>query len=268
MACHLPEVGSGALVLSHLPAKQAQATIGTAPLGFQLGVARFCLNEIFVKRHGGREQAAFANQRSPPPSGARRSRCRRGIPPRPFRLERSDTRPVRGLPAPAGAADPPPAGACSAAGLFVQGPHRQRRGNDRSAHQRQRDAAGQRRDRRITPAPAHGPLGASDRPGQDRLAREKPPQILGQSRRAGVSLLRLLGQTLQANRLQVARNLGHQATTAAPALASGPAPRCRARSGRGKAAGPSRPRRESRRAHRRPPPDRPRPPGSHCSGAM
>ena len=44
-----------------------------------------------------------------------------------------------------------------------------------------------------------------DRPGMDRLAGEKPLKVLRQSRRALISLFRLLFETLQTNRLQVAR---------------------------------------------------------------
>ena len=52
---------------------------------------------------------------------------------------------------------------------------------------------------------------AADRPRRDRPAVEEPPQVVGQRRGVGVSPARLLLQAFQADRLQVARDVGPHA---------------------------------------------------------
>ncbi len=64
----------------------------------------------------------------------------------------------------------------------------------------------QRRHRRVAPAPAPGALAPAHGPGLDRPALHEPSQVVGQRRGAGVATLRLLGQALQADRLEVARH--------------------------------------------------------------
>ena len=50
-------------------------------------------------------------------------------------------------------------------------------------HQEDRDRGRQAGHRRVAPAPAPGPLGRPDRPGQDRLAGQEPAEVLGQAPR-------------------------------------------------------------------------------------
>jgi len=65
----------------------------------------------------------------------------------------------------------------------------------------------QRRNGRIAPAPAPEPLSRAHGPGLDRPTLAESPEIIGQCHGAGVAPMRLLGQALQADRLQVARHL-------------------------------------------------------------
>jgi hypothetical protein len=59
---------------------------------------------------------------------------------------------------------------------------------------------------RVAPHPLDGPLQRAHPAGADRLARQEAPQVVGQFAGTGVAALRLLGQALQADRLQVARH--------------------------------------------------------------
>ena len=65
----------------------------------------------------------------------------------------------------------------------------------------------QRRPRRVPPAPPPGALQRADPPRLDRAPLHEPPHVLGQRPRVGVPPLRILVQTLQTDRLQVARHL-------------------------------------------------------------
>jgi hypothetical protein len=80
----------------------------------------------------------------------------------------------------------------------------------RDAGEPGQDGAGQRDQqpghRRLAPAPAPQPPDLSHRPRLDRPMVQEAPQVVGQVEGAGVALARLLLQTLQADRLQVARH--------------------------------------------------------------
>ena len=69
-------------------------------------------------------------------------------------------------------------------------------------------------DRLVAPVPSPGPapgmLCPADRPGQDRLVREEPPQVLGQRRGAGVPPLPAPCADTSGKSSQVASHLGIQ----------------------------------------------------------
>src|SRR5207302_5064666 len=67
-------------------------------------------------------------------------------------------------------------------------------------------AAGQG-ERGVAPAPAPQAFGPADGPGLDGLALEEAAQVVGQGAGRGVAPGRLLGQGLEADGLQVARDL-------------------------------------------------------------
>ena len=69
----------------------------------------------------------------------------------------------------------------------------------RRDHGRQED-----RDRGVAPAPAPEPLAAGRSPGQDRPIGQEAAQVLGQGAGRGITLGRVPGHRLQADRLQVA----------------------------------------------------------------
>ena len=101
--------------------------------------------------------------------------------------------------------------------LFVPGASRLPVGSDgergrhgRAHDQGQRDAADQAGHDRVAAAPPPGPLRPADPPRADRLAGLEPAQVFRQLRGGLVSLARLLGEALQADGLEVARQAGHQ----------------------------------------------------------
>jgi hypothetical protein len=76
-----------------------------------------------------------------------------------------------------------------------------------AAHQRQQQQGQQPRHLGVAPAPAVDPLDPPDRPGLDRHPVEEALQVAGQGLGAGVALVPLLLQALQADGLQVARQV-------------------------------------------------------------
>src|SRR5262249_43607077 len=79
--------------------------------------------------------------------------------------------------------------------------------SDASGQQRQTADYHQGGGRRAALGPLHAPLPEADRSRLNGLAGPEAAQVVGQGRRAGIAALRLLVQTLQADRFQVSRHL-------------------------------------------------------------
>ena len=71
----------------------------------------------------------------------------------------------------------------------------------------ERDGHEQARRDRVAAAPVPEPLGPADRPRADRLAVQEAPQVVGELLRGRIAAGGRLGHRLQADRLQVARDL-------------------------------------------------------------
>src|SRR5262249_31308729 len=74
-----------------------------------------------------------------------------------------------------------------------------------SEEQREEKPSAQARHDRVPPAPAPSLLWLPDGPGVNRLPLEEAPQVMGKFQGRRVTPRWLLGQSLQADRLQVAR---------------------------------------------------------------
>ena len=97
--------------------------------------------------------------------------------------------------------------------LPIQGPfglHITDRGNPGHRGQQDEDRRHQPGHHRVPLAPPPGPLRGGDPPRPDRLVGQEPPQVLRQGGRGRVAPGRLLVEALQADRLEVARQLRHQ----------------------------------------------------------
>ena len=81
-------------------------------------------------------------------------------------------------------------------------------------HADQNHAAHKRRGHRTVPGPLPQPFVQPHRPGLDRLALAEAVQILGQGLGGRISLGRFLGQALEDDRLQIARQIAPQITGA------------------------------------------------------
>ncbi len=114
-------------------------------------------------------------------------------------LPMAEVDPVHGLQPRRGEPFVPAAGLLAHVGAMAFGRHRQPdRGDQAAGHE-----CGPRRP---PPRPLQGALPGGRRPGADRLAGQEPSQVVGQLLGRGVPPRRLLGQALQADRLQVARD--------------------------------------------------------------
>ena len=114
-------------------------------------------------------------------------------------LPMAEVDPVHGLQPRRGEPLVPAAGLLARVGAVAFGRHRQPdRGDQHESHE-----CGPRRP---PPRPLQGALPGGRRPGADRLAGQEPPQVVGQLLGRGVAPRRLLGEALQADRLQVARD--------------------------------------------------------------
>ena len=94
------------------------------------------------------------------------------------------------------------------------------RGGDQAAGQREHEGAQRQRHPRLAPRPAQQPLRGIERPHADRAAIEVAAEVVGQGPRAGVALLRILGQALERRPPRGPARPGGAGCAAAPAPAS------------------------------------------------